>query len=69
MNIKKILEFSEEEVGLLVSAGKFLADINDKKLSSAFDEYSDEAKKLIRALHDVINRDGILSAVEMEVNE
>ncbi len=55
MKVIRRLNLSEEEINVLVSAGKLLGSIRDSKKNEDFDEYSEEDKTLLNGLSNVIS--------------
>jgi len=56
MEIKKVLNLSEEEFNKLVAAGEILGAINRSLENKEADELSDGAKGLLTALRDVLGK-------------
>lgn len=56
MEIKKVLNLSEEEFTKLVAAGEVLGAINKALEAGDADELSDGAKGLLIALKDVLGK-------------
>lgn len=55
MKVIRRLNLSEDEINVLVSAGKLLGSIRDSKKNEDFDEYSEEDKTLLNGLSNVIS--------------
>lgn len=53
MQVKRILNFTEEELNILIKAGKLLGSIRDELAN--FDELSPEANELVEALKQVVS--------------
>ena len=54
MEIKRVLNFSDEEFDKLIAAGEFLGKVSKSKEEGTFDELSGGAEKIINALKDVV---------------
>lgn len=55
MQIKKIVNFTEEEIEILTTAGKLLRTVSEAFQSKEVDEISTESKQLLNALVTVLD--------------
>ena len=55
MEIKRILNLSDEEFEVLINAGKLLGSLRDSKKENEYDELSDGAKNILEGLREVLN--------------
>lgn len=54
MEVKRVLNFNDEEFDKLIAAGEFLGTVSKAKEEGNFDELSSGAEKIIKALGDVV---------------
>lgn len=55
MEIKRVLNLSDEEFEILINAGKLLGSLRDSKKADEYDELSDGVKSILEGLREVLN--------------